>query len=117
MTAIINNTTLQDATVVLIPQTVGNATTSKYLLQTTDAVGSTRQVNFTNIGVDGEVVILEVVQSATGTRLVTWGSLIAFGTDITAAVVTTTASKRDYITFRFSKGLNKWVVTNFVKGY
>lgn len=118
MTAIINNSILTDAAVVTVPPTIGNSTTSKYFLQLTDAVGASRVINFPTVpGVDGEVVDLEIVQSATGSRAATWGSRIAFGTDITAAVLTVTANKRDYIRFRYCRGLDRWCVTSFVKGF
>lgn len=66
---------------------------------------------------DGQKCILEVIQDATGSRLVTWGAEVAFGTDITGAVLTTTASKRDFVVFQYDSATAKYYVVDFKKGY
>lgn len=66
---------------------------------------------------DGQRLVWELIQDATGSRTLTLGSKFAFGTDITAATLTTTASKRDFITAIYNLSADKFYVVAFVKGY
>jgi hypothetical protein len=72
--------------------------------------------NPTNM-VDGQRVIWELIQDATGTRTITLGSAFALGTDITAVTLTTTASKRDFLGAVYNSTAAKWYVLAFTKGY
>lgn len=67
--------------------------------------------------VNGQLCVLEIIQDATGSRIATWGAEVAFGTDITGAVLTTTVSKRDFVTFRYNSTSAKYYAVNVVKGY
>jgi hypothetical protein len=78
----------------------------------------TGNVTFALTGaIDGQVCTLEVIQDATGSRTATWGSEVVFGTDITGATLTTTASKRDFMRLIYNSATGKYYVTTFVKGY
>lgn len=72
--------------------------------------------NPTNM-VDGQRVIWELIQDATGSRTITLGSAFGLGTDITAVTLTTTASKRDFLGAVYNSTAAKWYVIAFVKGY
>ncbi len=66
---------------------------------------------------DGQRVVWEIIQDGTGSRVMTLGNAFALGTDITAATLTTTASKRDFITAVYNSTAAKWYLIGFVKGY
>jgi hypothetical protein len=72
--------------------------------------------NPTNM-IDGQRVIWEIIQDATGTRTITLGSAFALGTDIAAVTLTTTASKRDFLGAVYNSTAAKWYIVAFVKGY
>ena len=72
--------------------------------------------NPTNM-LDGQRCVWELIQDATGSRTITLGSAFAFGTDITVATLTLTASKRDFLTAVYNASTSKWYVVDFKKGY
>lgn len=72
--------------------------------------------NPTNM-LDGQRVVWELIQDATGTRTITLGTAFALGTDIAAVTLTTTASKRDFLGAVYNSTAAKWHVIAFVKGY
>jgi hypothetical protein len=73
-------------------------------------------VNFAG-GDDGQKITLRLTQDGTGGRVVTWGGMVRFSTDLPGAVLSTGASKTDYIGFRYSATADKYdcVATN--KGF
>lgn len=66
---------------------------------------------------NGQRIVWELIQDATGSRVMTLDSKWALGTDITATTLTTTASKRDFLTAIYNLTADKWYITGFVKGY
>lgn len=69
---------------------------------------------------DGQRVVWEVSQDATGTRtlaLASGAGGFIFGTDIASITLTTTASKTDFIGAIYNSTANRWRVIAFVKGY
>lgn len=70
---------------------------------------------------DGQKIILEVIQDATGSRTLTLttgsAGAFAYGTDIASTSLTTTANKRDLIGFMYSASAQRWLVISFVKGF
>jgi hypothetical protein len=66
---------------------------------------------------DGQQCVWEIIQDATGTRTLAFDTQFAFGTDITTAVVSTGANKRDFLTAIYNSTATKWYVVGFVKGY
>lgn len=70
--------------------------------------------NPTGMG-DGQRIVIEFIQDATGSRLGYFDTDFAFGSDITACTLTTTASKRDFATFIYTN--SKWYCVGFVRGY
>jgi hypothetical protein len=67
-------------------------------------------------GVDGQKVIIELVQDSTGSRLVTTSAL-HFGTSITSFTATTTASKRDKIGLIYNSASSVWDVVAVAQGF
>lgn len=72
--------------------------------------------NPTNM-VDGQRGVWEIIQDGTGTRTLALGTNFKFGTDITSVTMTTTASKRDFLTAVYNSTTTFWYVVGFVKGY
>lgn len=70
-----------------------------------------------NNSYDGQKIIWEIIQDATGSRVMTLGSNFALGTDITAATLTATANKRDFLGAFNNSATGKLYVTAFVRGY
>jgi hypothetical protein len=70
---------------------------------------------------DGQRVIWELIQDATGSRTITLttGSAgsFALGTDIASVTLTTTAAKRDFLGAIYNSTAQRWFVIAFVKGY
>jgi hypothetical protein len=66
---------------------------------------------------DGQKVIWELIQDATGSRTITLGNAFALGTDITSVTLTTTVNKRDFLGAVYNAAAAKWYVIAFVKGY
>jgi hypothetical protein len=66
---------------------------------------------------DGQVLSWEIIQDGTGSRTLALDTKFALGTDITAVTLTTTASKRDFLTAIYNSVADKFYVRGFVKGY
>lgn len=69
---------------------------------------------------DGQEICFEIKQDASGSRLLslnTGSGQFAFGTDITSVTLTTTANKTDFLTVKYSRRINRWLVVRFVKGF
>jgi GH15 family glucan-1,4-alpha-glucosidase len=78
--------------------------------------GSRTLANPTN-PVNGQKITFEFIQDATGSRVLTLDTQYSFGTDITSITLTTTASKRDFMSAIYNSTTTKWYVTSFIKGY
>lgn len=66
---------------------------------------------------DGQQLVFELIQDATGSRTITLDTKYALGTDITSVTLTTTANKRDFLTAIYNSTADKWFIVGFVKGY
>jgi hypothetical protein len=64
---------------------------------------------------DGQRLIFEIIQDATGGRTMALGSAFKLGTDLPLVFLTTNANRRDFLTC-VNSGTNVFVV-GFVKGY
>lgn len=68
--------------------------------------------------IDGDTMVWEMIQDGSGSHTITgWDAKYAFGADITGITLTTTASKRDFITFTYNSTADKWYCVGFVRGY
>lgn len=101
--------TLTDGATVNTDASLGNhfrlATTQNFTL-----------ANPTN-SVDGQRIVWEITQDGTGSRVMTLGGNFKFGSDITAATLSTAANKKDFMTAIYNVGIGTWHVVGFVKGY
>lgn len=66
---------------------------------------------------DGFQYVWEFIQDGTGSRTISLGTKFAFGTDITALTLTTTASKRDFMTAIYNSAADKFNIVGVSKGY
>lgn len=80
-------------------------------------LGGNRTLGNPTNGTDGQMCVWEIIQDATGSRTLSLGTKFAFGTDIPSITLSTTASKRDFLTAIYNSSADKWYVVNFVKGY
>ncbi len=80
-------------------------------------LGGNRTLGNPTNPVDGQKVMWELIQDATGSRTITLDTKFALGSDITAVTLTTTASKRDFLGAVYNQTADKWYVIAFVKGY
>lgn len=72
----------------------------------------------TNSGaVDGQKMILELIQDGTGGRTVGFTSETRFGTDLTSITLSTAANKIDRVGLMYNASSSKYDVIAFVKGY
>lgn len=72
--------------------------------------------NPTNL-TDGQKLLWELIQDATGSRTITLGSNFALGTDLPAVTLTTTANKRDFLGGIYNAAAGKIHVTSLMRGY
>lgn len=65
---------------------------------------------------DGQNLRFRFTQDATG-RAITWNAIFAWGTDITSALVPTTASAKFEVLFTYHSGDTKWRAAAIARGY
>lgn len=80
-------------------------------------LGGNRTLSNPTNGSDGQKVIWELIQDATGSRTITLGAKFALGSDIGGITLTTTAGKRDFLGATYNSVADKWYVIAFVRGY
>lgn len=66
---------------------------------------------------DGQNLRVRMAQDATGSHAVSFGTAYAFGTDVTTALVPTTASKGFEMLFTWNAASSAWRATAIVRGY
>lgn len=69
---------------------------------------------------DGQSVVYEIKQDATGNRAVAWSTGTGgfqFGTDVTATTLSTGAGAIDLVGTRYNAASNKWRIVSFLKGF
>ena len=72
----------------------------------------------TNSGaVDGQKLLLEVIQDGTGSRTISFTSEVRYGSDITSIVLSTAVGKMDRIGLIYNATASKYDVVAFVKGF
>jgi hypothetical protein len=71
--------------------------------------------------IDGATIQFELIQDGIGNRNVSLATgtagQFAFGTDIPQILLTTTPGKRDILTAKYSKRLDRWMVIDFKRGF
>lgn len=66
---------------------------------------------------DGALVTLRIKQDATGSRTVTWGTMVRFSTDVPQPTLSTAANTLDYLTFRYNEADSKYDCMSVNKGF
>lgn len=66
---------------------------------------------------DGQKVLVELTQDGTGSRTVTLGTSVSYGTDITSFTATTTAGATDVLGFIYNSAAGKYRLVAVAKGY
>ena len=82
-------------------------------------LGGNRTITFTggSAALDGKKIILRIKQDGTGTRLLTWDTMVRFGSDITSITLTTAINKTDVVGLIYNHAATKYDVVAFSKGY
>jgi len=88
-----------------------------FRLDLTAAIGTNRLMGNPTNGRDGQKVIWEFVQPATGGLTVTFDTKWSFGTDIPSITLSTAANAIDFLGATYDSINDKWRVTAFVTGY
>lgn len=104
--------TLTDAATIAVDASLGN-----YFRIT---LGGNRTMGAPTNATDGQKILFEIIQDATGSRTVTWtagAAGFAFGTDVTTPTLTTTANKRDFVGFAYNSVTNLWYCLAVARGY
>jgi hypothetical protein len=101
--------TLTDAATVATNASLGN-----YFRVT---LGGNRTLGNPTNPVDGQKIIWELIQDATGSRTITLDTAFALGTTIPSVTLTTTASKRDMLGAVYNSTTSKWYVIALSKGF
>jgi hypothetical protein len=75
-------------------------------------------VDFSN-AVDGQKIEVRLTQDGTGSRAVNWAASVAYGSDLTSALVvaSTTASKQDKFGFEYDATATKYQMISCARGY
>ena len=79
--------------------------------------GNRTMLNPSGTPVDGQKLIFEITQDATGSRTLTWGTNYAFSTDLPAPTLTTTAAATDVLGFMYSATASKWRLIALDRGF
>lgn len=66
---------------------------------------------------DGQKVTFEIIQDATGSRTLSYGTAYAFSTDIPQPTLTTTPNKRDILGFVYNASTSLWYLLAVVHGF
>jgi hypothetical protein len=78
--------------------------------------GSRTLANPTNPA-DGQHILFEIIQDATGSRTLVLGSKFSTGTDIPVVTLSLTPTKRDFLLVTYNLTVDKFFVIAFVRGY
>jgi hypothetical protein len=105
---------LTDASPVVVNAALGN----DFRLLTTSGVGSTRQLGTPSNPVDGQRIVLQVTQAATGgPYALTYTSAWEFSTGLPSPTLSTSAGATDLLGFIYNASKTKWLFAAFVSGF
>lgn len=80
-------------------------------------LGGNRTLGNPTNAVDGQRYVWMLIQDATGSRTLTLDTKFSLGSDISSILLTTTASKRDFITTLYSSSDDKFYIIGFIRGF
>lgn len=96
--------------------TTVNATATDYDVIRITLTGNVTSFNLTG-AVDGQKLIVEFVQDATGNRTVVLGTDFRFGTDFTSISLSTSGMKIDRLGLIYNSAASKYDAIAFIKGF
>lgn len=105
--------TLTDASTVAIDASLGN----HFRLLTTSGVGATRALGSPTNPTDGQRILIEVTQDATGSRALTYNAIFLWGADVPVPTLSTGANKKDFLGFIYNSSAAKWYGVAVSRGY
>lgn len=109
-TLITNSVALTDATTIATDASLGN--------HFRVTLGGNRTLGAPTNPTDGQKVIYEVIQPASGgPRTLAYNSAFAFSTDIPSPTLSTAANARDFLGFVYNSTSSKWYCLAVVKGF
>ena len=78
-----------------------------------------RTITFTggSSALDGKKIVVRIKQDGTGSRTLSWDTMVRFGDDITGITLTTTAAKTDVVGLIYNHAAVKYDVVALAKGY
>jgi len=100
---------LTDAATIATDASLGNVFTV--------TLGGNRTLGAPTNPTNGQKIIYQIKQDATGSRTLGYNAVFRFGTDVASPTLTTTASKTDYLGFIYSSADTKWDCLAVAKGY
>lgn len=80
-------------------------------------LGGNRTLGNPSNPLNGQRIVWELIQDGSGNRTITLGNKFALGTDISSVTLTTTASKRDFLTVIYNSTTDKFYLVGISKGY
>lgn len=101
--------TLTDAATIAVDVSQGND------LRVT--LGGNRTMGNPVNSIDGQRILFQVTQDATGSRTLSWGANYEFASSLAAPVLSTAASKTDLIGFVYNAAKSRWLMLGYVLGY
>jgi len=79
--------------------------------------GNLTIANPTGTPIDGDRLAIRLLQDGTGSRTVSFGTAYAFGTDVTAALIPSTASAKWEMVFQYHATDAKWRAVGIARGF
>jgi len=67
--------------------------------------------------VDGQRIIFQITQDATGSRTLSYGNAYTFSTGLPQPTLSTTANMTDLLGFIYNAALSQWLLVAFVNGF
>ena len=80
-------------------------------------LGGNRTLSNPSNPTDAQKIIVEVIQDATGSRTLAFGTAYSFGSGLPSPTLTTTANKRDFLGFVYNASTGLWYFIAFVNGF
>lgn len=80
-------------------------------------LGGNRTLGNPTGALDSQMLLFELIQDGTGSRVLSLGNKYALGTDIAAVTLSTAANKRDFLGVIYNSTADLFYVVSLVKGY
>jgi hypothetical protein len=88
-----------------------NASAGNYFQVT---LGGNRAMASPTSPANGQTIVIEIIQDATGSRTLSWGGAYSFPASIPQPTLSTTPADRDAVTFQYDASITTWACRGFV---